>query len=236
MRVGIKKAFEYLDEVQDTFSNLNAPVELGLPHYREHYMRIRNALPWVASRINDMGVEVLSIHATAMGLDSEIFPTWGAETADFAAAVGARSITIHPNQVKHKADSLAVAVFALADLQMAYKDRVTFSLETFLSNRRIFTPSDIVGFDLPMTLDVTHFRDADAVWKLIKDYRDRIYTVHLSGREGDDQHQPIDDFCREIARYLKKKQWDGNIILEYRDEFSSRLIPDFHSLMSFIGA
>ena len=235
MRIGIKKAFEHLHEIEDAFTNVGVPVELGMPHYREHYMRIRDSLPWLANRINDLGVEVLSIHATAMGLDSEIFPTWGAETAEFAVAVGARTITIHPNQSRRKVEDQPSALRALEELQEDWYGRVTFAVETFEGERRLLTPSEISGFNLPMTLDVTHFGDRAVVWDLIRNYRDGIHTVHLSGRIGSNKHQPIDDFCRDIVMHLRKKHWQGNIILEYRDEFADRMVPDLFALRAFIG-
>lgn len=57
-----------------------------------------------------------------------------------------------------------------------------------------------------------------------------MLNVHLSAREGDNQHLPIDDFCKEIVRYLIEKKWDGNVILEYLFEFHDQMLSDLEFL------
>ena len=54
--------------------------------------------------------------------------------------------------------------------------------------------------------------------------------MHLSAREGVRQHLPVDDFCKEVVRYLIDNKWTGNVILEYLPEFHGHLINDLELL------
>ncbi|MBL7132032.1 MAG: hypothetical protein ISS45_11655, partial [Candidatus Omnitrophica bacterium] len=64
----------------------------------------------------------------------------------------------------------------------------------------------------------------------LKVYKHNILNVHLSAREGSRQHLPIDDFCREIVKYLIENKWEGNVILEYLPEFHGQMLSDLESL------
>ena len=90
----------------------------------------------------------------------------------------------------------------------------------------MFTPDETVAFNLPMTLDTSHIRDNGKIWSLLKGYKDKILNVHLSAREGNKQHLPIDDFCKEVVSYLVESKWEGNVILEYLFEFHDQMLKD----------
>ncbi len=107
-----------------------------------------------------------------------------------------------------------------------YKNDVFFCIETFEGKRRVFTPDEIIALNLPMTLDTSHIREDEKVWSLIKGYKERILNVHLSTREGARQHLPVDDFCKEVVRYLIDSKWNGNVILEYLFEFHDQMSKD----------
>jgi sugar phosphate isomerase/epimerase len=113
-----------------------------------------------------------------------------------------------------------------------YKNEIVFCIETFEGARRVFTPDEIVSFNLPMTLDTAHIRNDRKIWDLLKDYRENILNVHLSAKEGNKQHLPIDNFCKEVVSYLIENKWDGNVILEYLPEFHGRMLTDLESLKS----
>jgi hypothetical protein len=81
-----------------------------------------------------------------------------------------------------------------------------------------------------MTLDTAHIRDNKKIWDLLEDYKENIMNVHLSAKEGDKQHLPIDSFCKEVVSYLIENQWSGNVILEYLPEFHGRMLTDLESL------
>lgn len=113
-----------------------------------------------------------------------------------------------------------------------YRDKLSFCIETFEGKRRVFTPDEIISFNLPMTLDTSHIKDDAKLWSLIHDYRNNILTVHLSARNGSKQHQPIDEFCIKIVKKLIEYHWNGNVILEYLFEFHDQLLEDLELLES----
>ena len=103
---------------------------------------------------------------------------------------------------------------------------IVFCIETFEGKRRVFTPDETVSLNLPMTLDISHIRDNEKIWNLLKSYKENILNMHLSARERGKQHLPIDDFCKEVVHYLVKSKWEGNVILEYLFEFHDQMLRD----------
>lgn len=199
-------------------------VEVALPYYWDIYEPVRTHLDEIAEKIKSYGAEVLSVHAVQAPITDERFKAWGREIAEFAKVLGAKTITLHPNNVNK---DQAVQDEALKNLEYfsgLYKDDAVFCIETFEGKRRVFTPDEIASFDLPMTLDTSHIRDEAKVWSLIKDYKERILNVHLSARDGAKQHLPIDGFCKDVARYLIDSKWNGNVILEYFFEFHDQML------------
>ena len=81
-----------------------------------------------------------------------------------------------------------------------------------------------------MTFDTAHIRDDKKIWSLLKEYKENIKNVHLSARDGARQHLPVDDFCKEVARYLIANKWTGNVILEYLFEFHDQMLKDLELL------
>ncbi|MGM0365994.1 MAG: sugar phosphate isomerase/epimerase family protein [Actinomycetota bacterium] len=228
---GIRQSFDNLSQVEGRFRKLDVPVELALPYYWDIYSPVRKQLPQIAGKIKSYGTRVISVHAVQAPITDKRFKEWGKETAEFAAVLNAGNITLHPNKVNGKARAQSEAVENIRYLSEACRETV-FSIETFESTRRVFNADEIADFNLPMTLDVSHIPDDGKIWRLLKNYRHNIPTVHLSAREGAKQHLPIDDFCRRIVSYLIKSKWKGNIILEYLFEFRRRLLNDLEFLRS----
>jgi len=81
-----------------------------------------------------------------------------------------------------------------------------------------------------MTLDVSHIQKDERVWDLLKGYKQSILNVHLSARDGNRQHLPIDNLCKELVSYLVESNWSGNVILEYLYEYHDRLFDDLKFL------
>ena len=230
IKFGIRQSFDNIEQVEGRYSKLDVPVEVALPYYWDIYEPIRGRLAEVAEKIRSYGTKVLSVHAVQAPITDERFKIWGNEIADFARALGATNITLHPNNVNK---DKAVQDEALKNLEYffgLYKNGVVFCIETFEGKRRVFTPDEIASFNLPMTLDTSHIRKDEKVWSLIKGYKERILNVHLSAREGAKQHLPVDDFCKEVARYLIDNKWTGNVILEYLPEFHGHLLNDLELL------
>jgi len=230
IKFGIRQSFDRIDQIEDRYVDVGVPVEVALPYYWDIYEPIRTHLGEVAEKIKSYGTQVLSVHAVQAPITNERFKEWGMEIAEFTKALGAKTITLHPNNVAKDKAGQDEALKNLEYFSELYKDEAIFCLETFEGKRRVFTPDEIVSFNLPMTLDTSHIREDEKVWSLIKGHKERILNVHLSGREGAKQHLPIDDFCKDVVSYLIDSEWNGNVILEYLFEFHDQLPKDLELL------
>lgn len=232
---GVRQSFDRIEQVEERYANLNVPVEVALPYYWNIYEPVRRHLAEIAEKIKSYGTKVLSIHAVQASITDEKFKIWGKEIADFAKILGVKTITLHPNNINKDKIVQEKALENLKYFTDLYKDEIIFCIETFEGKRRVFTPDEIVSFNLPMTLDTTHIRDDKKIRELLKDYKNNIMNIHLSDKEGNKQHLPIDSFCKEIVNYLIESKWNGNVILEYLFEFHSQMLSDLESLKSNTG-
>ncbi|MDP2912031.1 MAG: hypothetical protein Q8N76_06855 [Candidatus Omnitrophota bacterium] len=226
IKFGIRQSFDRIEQIEDRYANINVPVEVALPYYWDIYEPVRGHLAEIAGKIKSYGTEVLSIHAVQAPITDERFKEWGKEIAEFAKALGATNITLHPNNVNKNKAVQGEALKNLEYFSGVYQKDVVFCIETFEGRRRVLTPDEIASFNLPMTLDISHIRDDKKVWSLIKGYKERILNVHLSAREGAKQHLPVDNFCKEVVHYLIDSKWNGNVILEYLFEFHDQMSKD----------
>ncbi|MFH1778395.1 MAG: hypothetical protein ABH952_12730 [Candidatus Omnitrophota bacterium] len=230
IKFGIRQSFDKIEQIEDRYANVGVPVEVALPYYWDIYEPIRPHLDEIAERIKSCGTEVLSVHAVQAAITDERFKAWGKEIAEFTKAFGAKTITLHPNNIAKDNTVQDQALKNLEYFSELYKNDVVFCIETFEGKRRVFTPGEIVSFNLPMTLDISHIKDNEKIWNLLKSYKENILNVHLSARKGGKQHLPIDDFCKKIVCYLIDSKWGGNVILEYMPEFHNRMLADLESL------
>ncbi|MBU4304809.1 MAG: sugar phosphate isomerase/epimerase [Candidatus Omnitrophica bacterium] len=230
IKFGIRQSFDRIDQIEERYANINVPVEVALPYYWDIYEPVRAHLGETAGKIKSYGTQVLSVHAVQSPITDKRFKVWGKEMSEFAKTLGAMTITLHPNNVNK---DQAVQDEALKNLEYFTgldKNDAVFCIETFEGKRRVFTPDEIVSCNLPMTLDTSHIRDDEKVWSLLKGYKERILNVHLSAREGGKQHLPIDDFCKDVVRYLIDSKWNGNVILEYLFEYHDQMLKDLELL------
>jgi len=230
IKFGIRQSFDNIEQVEERFSKLDAPVELALPYYWDIYEPVRGHLRGVADKIRAFHVEVLSIHAVQAPITDERFMVWGKEIADFASMINVKTITLHPNNVNKDKVVQEKALKNLEYLADLCKNEIIFCIETFTGKRRVFTPDEIVEFNLPMTLDTTHIKDDKRIWHLLRNYRNNIMNVHLSAKEEGKQHLPIDSFCKEVVSFLIQNKWGGNVILEYLFEFHDQMLNDLKLL------
>ena len=230
IKFGIRQSFDRIEQVEDRYSNLKAPVEVALPYYWDIYESVRGHLAEIAEKIKSYNATVIGIHAVQASITDEKFKTWGNEIADFAKTLGVRTITLHPNNVNKDEGVQKKALENLEYFTRLYNGEVVFCIETFEGKRRVFTPDETVAFNLPMTLDTSHILDEKTIWRLIKEYKQNIKNVHLSAKEGNKQHLPIDTFCKDVVSYLIESKWDGNVVLEYLFEFHDRMLNDLKLL------
>ncbi len=228
---GIRQSFDRIEQIEERFFNLKVPVEIALPYYWDIYEPIRVHLKAIAQKLKSFNVDVLSIHAVQSPITNEKFKIWGKEIADFARMLDAKIITLHPNNINKTHALQQEALDNLEYFSALYKKEVIFSIETFSGKRRVFTPEEIVKFNLPMTLDIAHINDNEKIWGLLKDYKENILNIHLSAKKDSSHHLPIDSFCKEIVDYFVESKWSGNVILEYLPEFHTQILNDLDSLI-----
>jgi sugar phosphate isomerase/epimerase len=232
IKFGIRQSFDRVEQVEERYANLNTPVEVALPYYWGIYEPVRRHLAEIAEKIKSYGTTVLSIHAVQASITDEKFKIWGKEIADFAKTLGVKTITLHPNNINKNKIMQEKVLENLEYFVDLYKDEIVFCIETFEGKRRVFTPDEIASFNLPMTLDTAHIRDDKKIWKLLKDYKQNIKNIHLSAKDENKQHLPIDSFCKEVVNYLIESKWNGSVILEYLFEFHGQMLSDLESLKS----
>lgn len=230
IKFGIRQSFENVEQIEERYSNLNVPIELAMPYFMAIYQLIRPNLIEIAQKIKSYSCGILSIHSVQAPITNDEFLIWGKEIADFAEFLGVKIITLHPNNTNKNQSNQINALKNLRYFKQLCRNNIIFSIETFTGNRRIFTPDEIVEFNLPMTLDTAHIEDNQKIWHLLKIYKENIKTVHLSAKGDSRHHLPIDNFCKEIVSYLIENDWDGSVILEYLPEFHNRLITDLEIL------
>jgi len=230
IKFGIRQSFDKIEQIEERYSKIKVPVEAALPYYWDIYESVRGHLGEIAEKIKSYGTDVLSVHAVQAPITDQKFKIWGKEIADFAKALGVRTITLHPNNVNKDEGTQKKALENLEYFTSLYNDEVVFCIETFEGKRRVFTPDETVAFNLPMTLDISHIHDDEKIWRLLKRYKENILNIHLSARKDDKQHLPIDGFCKEVVRYLIDNKWEGNVILEYLFEFHDRMLNDLKLL------
>jgi sugar phosphate isomerase/epimerase len=229
IRFGIRQSFDRIDQIEERFRGLDVPVELALPYHWGIFKPVIPYLKDIAEKIKSYHIEVLSVHSVQSPISNDEFKIWGREIGNFTKAIGGKIITFHPNNANQKHVAQQKALENLKELMEDYNDLI-FSIETFSGKRRVFTPQEIVGFKLPMTLDTAHISDNNEVLGLLKEYKNNIVNVHLSAKNETSHHLPIDDFCKEVVDYLERTNWKGNIILEYLPKFHSKLLPDLKFL------
>lgn len=231
MRFGIRQEIDladfskYLDPLQ------GIPIELALPHRIEDYFKSRRILDDLERYIRQKGVVCQSIHAPQGRISDEYFMSWAEEVVLFAEMVGAEIVVFHPEQCRPamKANCQSMALVRIRKLQE--QTSVTIGIETFGGERRIFRPLEIIEFQLPMVLDVSHVTEEESR-ELIKRSLKSIVAIHLSAigidpQTGEDGHHlPVNDFCIEILNSLNRAAWKGPVTLEYLPWHHDKLLKD----------
>ena len=224
MRLGARVSFDRLDEMEERLSGVDFPIELALPFRVVEFLPIAGRMAEVQECVLRFGVKVLSIHATQGDLSREDCREWARPAMRLADDLGAASVTFHPSRGKNRINLQHSMIGSLKALQREF--RAIAAVETFTDKQRLLLPEEIVALSLPMVLDTSYIHDDARVFDLLERHHEKIIAVHLSSRGQGKQHQPIDDFCLCVAKWLMAVNWSGFIILEYMPEYHDRLKPD----------
>jgi sugar phosphate isomerase/epimerase len=176
-------------------------------------------------RLQALDLEVVSVHATQGRISEEGFLSWGPRTCRLAEQLGATVVTVHPDRVRKRRNRHQEnALQHLRSVQQGTS--VTVSVETFGGKGRVLRPDEIAEAGLPMTLDLAHIPVDEQVMALIEAHWRDIPVIHLSARNDEEHHLPVDRFCLDVVHHLARIGWSGNIVLEYLPWHHYRLRSD----------
>lgn len=234
MRLGARVGFDSWEELETHFRGVDFPIELALPYRVGDFLPIADRMDAVRDFLATRRIEVLSVHAAQGNLLLDAYRDWAEPAIKLADSLKANCVTFHPNQSQSlRLEAQAIALRHLRELQQGARTLV--AVETFAGSRRVLHPGELVSLGLPMVLDIAHLHDRDLVLRLIREYHQKIPTVHLSAIGRDEHHLPIDDFCLRVVAALQQLDWNGGIILEYLPWHHYRVWDDLALLQRFLN-
>lgn len=239
--VSARVGFAAVHQVSDRLCGVDFPIELALPYRYEWWKEAAKRLDEMLALLDAANVVVSTVHATQARISDRDFIVWGRQTIRIARRLGARTITVHPNQAGSSRGNHQFA--ALGHLRTLQRETdVALAVETFGGKDRVFRPEEIMSIGLPMTLDIAHLADNERIMRIVDAHWRNIPVVHLSargsnywGRQPDvplseegrcEHHLPVDPFCIGVVRKLVKLGWAGTIVLEYLPWYHYRLRGD----------
>lgn len=219
------------------------PVELSFPQDLAEFLRGKDRLDEIARQTKEHQVPVYSVHAPDGHLADEDFIDWAGRAAQFAEAVGAGIVVLHPERVA-PGEAAAKLPGALENIQhLQDRTRVTIAVETFWGAPRVMPPDAIMQHQLPMVLDTSYLPKPEITW-VIESYHTHIVNLHLSSVIRDKelkgiarQHQPIDrdGFCMDLLDRLQELEWAGIVTLEYMPWLHAKVLEDRKLLEQIYG-
>ena len=236
---------------QIDFSNSNGklknlqgiPIELAFPPDVNEFQSGRDRLVDVERQVKSCRVPVYSVHAPEGCLANKAFLDWAWKSVQFAEAVGAGIVVLHPE--KEQPGAGATADCSALDNIRHLQDRtqVRIAVETFWDTSRVLPPDMIMGNQIPMVLDTSRLPKSEITW-VIETYHTHIVNIHLSAVTRDQglkgiarQHQPIDrdGFCMDLLDRLQELAWNGVITLEYMPWLHEKVLEDRKLLERIYG-
>lgn len=197
---------------------------------------------------NSMAVS--SVHMAHVRItDFPLFELVLGKTIEIAKALGCQYIVVHPSkgQLSGVRDFINDKVDKILN-----REKVYICWETFSSKKRFISGiNGIAEFCHgkqwhKICYDFSHIHDEEAlVIKQISRYLDFIKIFHVSNRISAQniQHLPIFhsgggrldlDFL-SILKFMKEKDYDGSLVLEYLPEFHDQLLEDALFLINKFG-
>ena len=222
--VSARVSFATIQQIAEHLKGVDFPIELALPYRYDWWKDVVVQFDGMMDALENMRVEITSVHATQAKITEEVFLTWCSQTIQIAERLGAKTITVHPNLVNRKSELRQLALGYIRQLQDTTS--VVISVETFTGKKRVFRPEEIIEAKLPMTLDTAHIHDDARIMNIIDSYWQNIPVVHLSARSENEHHLPVDSFCIQVVRRLVSLKWSGTITLEYLPWHHYRLKSD----------
>jgi sugar phosphate isomerase/epimerase len=187
---------------------------------------------------DSLNIEIPTVH----------FPTTDVFDEEFLEVIGlikrvykVKIVSIHPQ--KGDSDS---ALAKLEEYSSIIKDLdLILAYENFPTNagkrKWIYLPQDMyLKFNLPflkLTFDTSHLDFPSNCIKEFDRVFDKVAVVHLSDKDSKRQHLPLGEGFlpyEEFLEYLKVKNFKGFIVLEYLEEFQTRLFRDLERVSELL--
>jgi sugar phosphate isomerase/epimerase len=195
-----------------------------------------------------LNIKTSSLHFAQFSLvNIDLFAKVFHKTIKIAKPFGCDSIVIHPSMGKLK----AIANFLKEGIDpILEKEKIYFCWETFESKRRIFGGLESLANYCKnaqyhrICYDFSHIhKGQQEVLEDLEKYLDLIRVFHISNRiKGSiKQHYPVyyqEDMALnfdEILTFLKQKNFNGHLVLEYLPQFHAQLSQDALTLKSVYG-
>lgn len=203
----------------------------------------------VIEPFTELGIKASSLHFAQFSLvNLDLFTKVFYKTIKIVKSLECDSIVIHPTMGKYR----TIENFFKEKIDpVLKKEKIYFCWETFESKRRIFGGLENLTNYCKDTsyhricYDFSHIhKDQKETLKDLEKYIDLIKLFHLSNRVGGSirQHYPIyyvqEDMALnfdEIFSFLKQRNFDGHLILEYLPQFHSQLLSDSLKLKDLYG-
>lgn len=204
----------------------------------------------VVSPFPKIPLEVSSVHmAHARITDFPLFELVLARTIEIAKALGCRDIVVHPS--KGRLEGVRDFIEEKID-PILRREKIYLCWETFTSKKRFLTGiGGIAEFCQGREwhkgcYDFSHIHDEEEVIiKQLDEYLDYIRIFHISNRISEKKLQHLPVFHKgagkldlnfvPILRFLKERDFSGDLVLEYLPEFHGELREDGLFLMSKFG-
>lgn len=227
MRFSIRKSVRF-DDLSRWLSGLEKiPIELALPHDMQEFWSIVGRLDELKEYVRDNNMVVNSVHAPHGRISADAFLSWALPVMRFSYRVSARFCVFHPENHVSKTRKPGFQTTALSYIKtLQAKVAIPIAIETLTGSSRLFTPGELVQYNLPMALNASHMTEQQAM-ELIERYSGNIVDIHLPENATSTEGYGI-----SVLTALNAGKWNGSVTLEYSPENQDRLIPDRDRLES----
>jgi hypothetical protein len=242
MRFCIRQSIDFENSDGRLEKVRGVPIELAFPQELEEFLSGKDRLADVERQVREHAVPVYAVHAPDGHTADADFTAWAGKVVQFAEAVAAGVVVLHPEPVP---DGAAVDPQAVIDNIRRLQDGtpVTIAMETFWGRPRVLSPDQIMQHELPVVLDTSRLPKPEILW-VIETYHTHMVNLHLSAVIRDKelkgiarQHQPIDrdGFCMDLLDRLQELQWNGIVTLEYMPWLHAKVLEDRNLLERIYG-
>lgn len=183
---------------------------------------------------NSLNIKIPIIHAPCIDIFDEEF----LKILEFIKDIyKIKLITIHPQEgdaksALKKLEELGPTIKRL-DLILAYENFP----KTTQKRKWVNLPKDMYEkFNLPflkITFDTAHLDEPANCLNELGQIFDKVEVIHLSDKNSKFHHLPLGEGIlpyKKLLDYLKEKNYNGFLVLEYLDEFQDKLIRDFKEI------